>query len=74
MAVQKTKPLKDYTFYINDSLKYRKYSKVTYFECKFEASLFAYALKENFITRIEFQNSIRRLSFCAVYRTSKLLG
>ena len=48
MAVQKTKPLKDYTFYINDSLKYRKYSKVTYFECKFEASLFAYALKENF--------------------------
>ena len=74
MAVQETMPLKDCTFYINDSLKYRKYSKVTYFECKFEASLFAYALKENFITRIEFQNSVRTLSFCNVYRTSKLLG
>ena len=32
------------------------------FECTFDVNMFLYALKQNFM-KIEFENSIRRLSF-----------
>ena len=35
---------------------------LVYFECKFDVNIFLHALKQNFM-KIEFENSIRRLSF-----------
>ena len=43
-------------------LKQKKSGRLIYIECKFESVLFSYALKWSFM-KIDFQNSIRRLSF-----------
>ena len=45
-----------------NSWKYKKPSKLIYFECKFNVIMFLYPLKQN-VMKIEFEHSIRRLSF-----------
>ena len=56
-----------------NSWKYKKPGKLIHFQRKFNINMFLYALKQDFM-KIEFKNSIRRLSFlCVAYQTSKLL-
>ena len=55
-------PQRFYVRRVNNSLKQQKHSKLIYFECKLGANLFLYTSKQCFM-KIEFQNSIRRLSF-----------
>ena len=59
-------PLRNFGFWTSggqiNSWKCKKPSELIYFECKFDVNMFLYALKQDFM-KIEFENSVRRLSF-----------
>ena len=56
-----------------NSWKYKKPSKLIYFECKFDVIMFLYPLKQNFM-KIEFEHSIRRLCHLLDIKITNIWG